>query len=90
MPLVGLNSAFMIVLRAEELYTLEAAASVKDAPKPTIDWSVVFGFTVITAPLPDVPKATAAFCVSKFVLSGVVSHTLADVAARADGPWVVT
>ena len=79
----------MMLLRCEELKTFHAAASVKEAPKPTIDWYVVFGSTVITAPLPEVPKATAAFWVSRLARSGVVSQTFALVAA-SDGRSVAT
>jgi hypothetical protein len=46
---------------------------------------VVFGLTVMTEPLPAVPKVTAAFWVSLLDWSAVVSQTFAEVAAN-DGP----
>ncbi|GLY47237.1 hypothetical protein Lesp01_08930 [Lentzea sp. NBRC 102530] len=62
-----------------------AAESVNEAPKPTIDWKVEFGFTVIVEPLPPEPNVTSPCLVSAFDLSAVVNHTLALVAAVAAG-----
>lgn len=63
---------------------LYAAASVRDAPKPTMVWYVVAGSTVMTDPLPELPKETLACRVNRLVLSGVVSQTLAEVAAARE------
>ncbi len=79
-----------MVLRADELKMLYAAASVNDPPNPTMDWYVVFGLTVMTEPLPAVPKVTADFWVSLLAWSAVVSQTLADVAANDGAASVMT
>jgi len=48
----------------------------------------VFGSTVIAGPLPDEPNDTGVCGVSLVDWSGVVSHTLAVVAAKAGGAWL--
>jgi len=79
----------MTSLRRGELKMFQAAASVNEAPKPTIDWYVVFGLTEIVGPLPPPdPKLTSAWRPSKLERSALVSQT--PTLGAAEAVWTGT